>query len=144
MPLLVPAMAGSPLLPSCSPPSPPAAHAAGLAATRTRARSRRCAAAGASSGAYVVDLDTGEQLYACAPTRARMPASVEKLYTTATALLRFGAGGTLDHRACSATALLDADGDIAGDLFLRGGGDPTFGARHGRARSPSSSAATAA
>ena len=53
------------------------------------------ARAGASSGAYVVDLGCGQELYASKPDVARMPASVEKLYTTAGALLRYGPRGPL-------------------------------------------------
>src|ERR1700748_3059875 len=71
--------------------------------------------AGAHRGAYVVDLTAG-----------RLPASVEKLYTTTTALQRFGASGTLT------TAVLgqgQMEGTTyVGTLYLRGGGDPTFGA----------------
>jgi D-alanyl-D-alanine carboxypeptidase/D-alanyl-D-alanine-endopeptidase (penicillin-binding protein 4) len=55
---------------------------------------REMARAGAYSGAYVVDMDTGRTLYATRADVARMPASVEKLYTSATALLRYGAQGT--------------------------------------------------
>ena len=38
----------------------------------------------------------GEELYAAKADVARMPASVKKLYTTAGALLRYGADGRLD------------------------------------------------
>jgi D-alanyl-D-alanine carboxypeptidase/D-alanyl-D-alanine-endopeptidase (penicillin-binding protein 4) len=55
-----------------------------------------------------------------------MPASVEKLYTTASALLRFGPEATLSTGVLS-TAQVGADGVLPGDLYLRGGGDPTFG-----------------
>ena len=48
------------------------------------------AAGGPYSGAYVVDLGTGQELYAARPDVARMPASVEKLYTSASALLLYG------------------------------------------------------
>ena len=50
-------------------------------------------AAGNYSGAYVEDLD--HRADAVLPQRPRpgaCPASVEKLYTTSTALLEFGAG----------------------------------------------------
>ena len=44
------------------------------------------------------------------PTCRACPASVNKLYTTSTALLRYGAEGQLTHRRCSATALPDETG----------------------------------
>jgi serine-type D-Ala-D-Ala carboxypeptidase/endopeptidase (penicillin-binding protein 4) len=83
-------------------------------------------AAGAFSGAYVVDLTAGQVLFAAAPDAKRLPASVEELYTTSTVLLRFGPTATL------ATAVLGVGarsplGTWNGDLYLRGGGDPTFG-----------------
>ncbi len=56
--------------------------------------------AGRYSGAYVVDMDTGNALFSQAAGTARLPASVEKVYTTSTALLRFGANTRLvDRRA---------------------------------------------
>src|SRR5919197_272687 len=103
---------------------PAPARAASLATTQ-RVLARAMAHAGAYSGAYVVDVGTGEQIYASNADIARMPASVEKLYTSATALLRYGAAGRLTTTVL-APALPDADGDITGDLILRGGGDPTF------------------
>ena len=49
--------------------------------------------AGPSSSAYVVDLDSGTQIYSLRADTPRMPASVEKLYTSATTLRRLGASG---------------------------------------------------
>ncbi|HET6549723.1 MAG TPA: D-alanyl-D-alanine carboxypeptidase/D-alanyl-D-alanine-endopeptidase [Solirubrobacter sp.] len=103
----------------------PAADAAGLAGTK-RALARQMARAGGSSGAYVVDVDTGQVLYSKRSGVGRMPASVEKLYTSSTALLLYGAEGRLTTEVL-ASALPDEQGTIAGDLVLRGGGDPTFG-----------------
>ncbi|HXD65819.1 MAG TPA: D-alanyl-D-alanine carboxypeptidase/D-alanyl-D-alanine-endopeptidase, partial [Solirubrobacteraceae bacterium] len=81
--------------------------------------------AGRFSGVDVVDLTANRTLYAKNAGAGRLPASVEKLYTTTTALQRFGSGATL------ATSLLgngtQADGTFTGTLYLRGGGDPTFG-----------------
>jgi serine-type D-Ala-D-Ala carboxypeptidase/endopeptidase (penicillin-binding protein 4) len=79
-----------------------------------------------ASSAYVRDLDSGRQLFALRASSARVPASVEKLYTTATALLRLGPRATLDTRAVSA-AEVDAGGVLRGNLVLVGGGDPFFG-----------------
>ena len=72
----------------------PAAQAAGPAAT-ARALDREMQRAGAYSGAYVVDLDTGQELYARSPDVARIPASVNKLYTTAAAIRAYGRLGQL-------------------------------------------------
>jgi serine-type D-Ala-D-Ala carboxypeptidase/endopeptidase (penicillin-binding protein 4) len=78
------------------------------------------------AGAYVRDLDTGTALYAHQEDVARPPASVEKLYTTSTALLRFGPQTTF-HTQVVATGALDSLGVWRGDLYLRGAGDPTLG-----------------
>src|SRR3954447_7116770 len=102
----------------------PAAQAAGPVATRA-VLAREMRRAGTFSGADVVDLDSGAVLYARKATTPRMPASIEKLYTSATALLRYGAAGRLTTTVL-ASALPGADGTIEGDLALRGGGDPTF------------------
>ncbi|HEV2859001.1 MAG TPA: D-alanyl-D-alanine carboxypeptidase, partial [Solirubrobacterales bacterium] len=49
---------------------------------------------GPASGAYVRDLASGEELFALRENAARIPASVEKLYTTASAMLRLGPSAT--------------------------------------------------
>jgi D-alanyl-D-alanine carboxypeptidase/D-alanyl-D-alanine-endopeptidase (penicillin-binding protein 4) len=88
--------------------------------------SRELARAGGVSGGYVLDTTTGRVLASVRADTPRIPASVQKLYTTATALLRFGADGTLDTRVLGTGTLTD-DGTWRGDLYLRGSGDPTFG-----------------
>ena len=103
----------------------PAARAADLEGTQ-RALEREMRGAGGGAGAYVVDLHSGTVLYADDADVPRVPASVEKLYTTAAALLRFGPDGTLATTALAA-GLPDETGLLDGDLYLRGGGDPTFG-----------------
>jgi D-alanyl-D-alanine carboxypeptidase/D-alanyl-D-alanine-endopeptidase (penicillin-binding protein 4) len=82
--------------------------------------------AGGQTGAYVLDLKTGRSLFASAASAGRLPASVEKLYTTTTALLRFGASGRLITRVLGVGSLR-AGGAWHGTLFLKGGGDPTLG-----------------
>ena len=64
----------------------------------------------------------------CSPARRspRIPASIAKLYTTATALLRLGPQTTLATARVS-DAEVDAAGVLRGDLVLVGGGDPFFG-----------------
>ena len=105
----------------------PAAQAAGPAETK-RILAREMARAGASSGAHVVDLGTGRALYSEDASVPRVPASVEKLYTTAAALQRFGPQGTLETEVLGATGV-DPRGVLAGDLYLRGNGDPSFDAK---------------
>ena len=79
-----------------------------------------------ASGAFVVDAATGKTLYALRQGDRRMPASVEKLWTTSTALTRLGPNFRLKTRVL-ARADLGVDGVLQGDLFLKGGGDPTLG-----------------
>ncbi|HXO08733.1 MAG TPA: D-alanyl-D-alanine carboxypeptidase, partial [Solirubrobacteraceae bacterium] len=82
-------------------------------------------AVGRFSGAYVVDLTNGHVLYSKNARIARLPASVEKLYTTSAALSEFGPDATL---TTSVLGLGQARaGTYTGTLYLRGGGDPTFG-----------------
>jgi D-alanyl-D-alanine carboxypeptidase/D-alanyl-D-alanine-endopeptidase (penicillin-binding protein 4) len=81
---------------------------------------------GGHSGAYVVDVDNGEVLFDDDGPTSRNPASVEKLYTLTTALARFGLDGTL-QTSIYADGELEPGGLFVGNLYLRGGGDPTFG-----------------
>jgi serine-type D-Ala-D-Ala carboxypeptidase/endopeptidase (penicillin-binding protein 4) len=104
-------------------PSPAAAQPLQSLQNAMRAGLR---SAGAATGAYVVDLTTGQTLYSARSGTGRLPASVEKLYTTSTALARFGANATL-KTAVRATGSLDANGIWHGILYLKGAGDPTFG-----------------
>jgi serine-type D-Ala-D-Ala carboxypeptidase/endopeptidase (penicillin-binding protein 4) len=96
------------------------------AAPLDRLVSGQLARAGGVSGGYVLDTTTGRTLAAVRADAARSPASVEKLYTTATALLRYGPDATLPTSVLGVGTLDDA-GTWHGDLYLRGGGDPTFG-----------------
>ena len=102
----------------------PAAQAGGPAAT-VRMLDRQMDRVSSASGAYVVDLDSGAVLYARSPDVPRIPASVNKLYTTAAALLLYGAEGQLDTEVLGDTQI-DEDGVVDGNLYLRGGGDPSF------------------
>lgn len=108
--------------------APAAAVAAGRAETRAEL-ARQMRAAGAGSGALVTDLDAGAELYSSRPDTRRVPASVEKLYTTTAALMRLGPDARLVTEAL-ATGPIDADGVLQGDLVLRGAGDPSFGTTH--------------
>jgi serine-type D-Ala-D-Ala carboxypeptidase/endopeptidase (penicillin-binding protein 4) len=81
---------------------------------------------GRQTGAIVVDLTTGQTLFSQAPNTGRLPASVEKLYTTSTAMLRLGPNATFTTSILGVGSK-DPGGVWDGTLYLRGGGDPTFG-----------------
>jgi D-alanyl-D-alanine carboxypeptidase/D-alanyl-D-alanine-endopeptidase (penicillin-binding protein 4) len=102
---------------------PAAAHAAGLSATKKVLRTQM--APEPAAGAYVIDLATGRQLYARHPDVPRTPASVNKLFTTSTALRRFGPRARLKTDVLTAVTP-DEQGVVRCNLFLRGGGDPSF------------------
>ena len=90
---------------------------------------REMGLAGPSSGALVRDLESGATLYERRADGRRVPASVEKLFTTSTVLLRIGSKGTLDTRVLTA-GTLGPDGVLRGDVHLVGGGDPTLAGGH--------------
>src|SRR4051794_34421553 len=71
----------------------------------------------ASTGAVAVDLATGETLYAHNVTLPLLPASNEKLTVTYAALTALGPAFRIET---------DVLQDDAGDLILRGYGDPTL------------------
>lgn len=88
--------------------------------------SHELAIAGSSSGAYVYDLTSAAPLFSERADGARPPASVEKLFTATTALELMSPNATLSTTVL-ATGHLGANGRWEGSLYLRGGGDPTFG-----------------
>jgi len=112
-----------PVLAALLPAAPAAAADAGLQARLDRALT----AAGGASGALVVDLASGEVVAARRADVSRVPASIEKLYTTASALLALGPDATLSTEVLGEREP-DPLGTLRGDLYLRGGGDPTLGA----------------
>jgi len=101
--------------------------------------SRQMRLAGSASGAYVMNLTEGTKEFAWRGGTQRILASNTKLFTTAAALARFGTEGTLGTEVLG-DGELGEDGIYDGDLFLRGGGDPTFGSRRFVSRSYGSGA----
>ncbi len=81
--------------------------------------------AGRGASADVVDLTTGQTLFSERADTPRLPASVEKLYTTSTALLRFGSDATLSTGVYGTGSL--QGNTWVGTIYLRGGGDPSLG-----------------
>jgi serine-type D-Ala-D-Ala carboxypeptidase/endopeptidase (penicillin-binding protein 4) len=82
--------------------------------------------AGSQSGAYVVNLSSGKKAFAWRAGTPRILASNTKLFTSSAALARFGTDGTLGTEVLGDGKLED-EGVWRGNLYLRGGGDPTFG-----------------
>jgi D-alanyl-D-alanine carboxypeptidase/D-alanyl-D-alanine-endopeptidase (penicillin-binding protein 4) len=79
-------------------------------------------------GIQIVDLATGKTLYERNSEHYFVPASNAKLFSTALALTRLGPDFTFQTRVLAAGPP-DAQGRIAGDLRLAGGGDPNLSAR---------------
>ncbi len=94
------------------------------------ARLARCArlfaAEGHRVGALVYDLTGRQQLFALREGVGRPPASVEKLYTSL-ALLRMLGPDARMRTTVLGTGHLGRRGVWHGNLYLRGGGDPTYG-----------------
>jgi D-alanyl-D-alanine carboxypeptidase/D-alanyl-D-alanine-endopeptidase (penicillin-binding protein 4) len=81
---------------------------------------------GGGASAMVIDLNTQQVLFALRPDASRPPASLEKLYTSVAVIKRLGPWATLLTRVLG-SGVLTAHGTWRGNLYLRGGGDPTFG-----------------
>jgi D-alanyl-D-alanine carboxypeptidase/D-alanyl-D-alanine-endopeptidase (penicillin-binding protein 4) len=96
--------------------------------TLSRALTAHVRAAGGTSGAWVVDSTTGEDLFAYNAEWPRTPASVEKLFTTATALERLGEDTKLETEILSA-GTVDEEGVLDGNIYIKGAGDPSFTSR---------------
>jgi D-alanyl-D-alanine carboxypeptidase/D-alanyl-D-alanine-endopeptidase (penicillin-binding protein 4) len=82
-------------------------------------------------GVDVRSLTTGEQMYARDAERLMMPASNMKIFTLAAAADLLG----WEYRFTTTleTSAPIENGVLKGDLFVRGGGDPTINTRDGRA-----------
>lgn len=78
-------------------------------------------------GVHVVDLEGGETVYAWNADEARVIASNTKLFTTAAALDGLGPGYFFETRLLARGRV--ADGVLAGDLGVVGGGDPSISGR---------------
>ena len=105
----------------------------------------RFTAAGGAGSAIAVDLTTGKLIWQHLPDRERIPASVNKLFTTAAFLLALGPNSRISTRAMAAPQATpaglgdggsgpvsqpdqtDPAGNLIGNLYLRGGGDPSLG-----------------
>lgn len=95
------------------------------ASTLQQALSRQAARLGPASGSWVADLDTGRTLWTRQAGRLLVPASNQKLYTTATALLTLGPTARRVTTVVGDGSAATGDGTVAPrDLYLVGAGDP--------------------
>ncbi len=74
---------------------------------------------------HVVNVRTGEEVYARGADQALLPASTMKVITTAAALRTLGPAYTFETDLLY-TGDIAGDGTLDGDLYVRGGGDPTL------------------
>jgi D-alanyl-D-alanine carboxypeptidase/D-alanyl-D-alanine-endopeptidase (penicillin-binding protein 4) len=79
-------------------------------------------------GAIIVSLTRGDTLFSHHPDSMVQPASTMKMYTSAVALDRFGPDYTFRTPVLRDGAV-GADGTLAGNLYLRGVGDPSMSSR---------------
>lgn len=130
-------------------PESAAGSSASLSRARLRSELRRLIrAAGSGAGAWVYDTRAKRTLFARHASRRRVLASNTKLFTTAAALDRLGAGERLKTRVWATGPAADEadppapgeppaeepppvpeDGVVEGSLYLVGDGDPALGSR---------------
>ena len=89
-------------------------------------RARLVAGGGRASGLYVLDGTSGTPVCSRGAQRRRPLASNTKLFTTSTALVRFGPRFRISTGLLT-DGTLDASGVLHGSLYLRGAGDPALG-----------------
>ncbi len=89
-------------------------------------RQRLVAGGGTASGLFVVDADSGKAVCARAAKRPRSLASNTKLFTTSTALSRFGPEYKIATQLLT-DGKIGFDGILRGSLYLQGAGDPALG-----------------
>lgn len=108
----------------CAPAGAAAQTPADRALQRTLTKNMR--AAGPASGAYVLNTADRATVFSWKADTPRVLASNTKLFTAAAALKAHGPGDTLRTVVLGSGSKSDS-GVWSGDLYLRGGGDPTFG-----------------
>ena len=84
-------------------------------------------------GVLVVSVTRGDTLYSEQPDLLLKPASTMKLMTTAVALEKFGPEHTFETRVLTDRG---ANNGEVGNLYLKGGGDPTLSLRFWQGESP--------
>ncbi|MFT3691883.1 MAG: D-alanyl-D-alanine carboxypeptidase/D-alanyl-D-alanine-endopeptidase [Kofleriaceae bacterium] len=106
-------------------PADPRARGAWLTEHLTQALTAHAPLAKAKIGISVWDVHTNTELFAHEPDKGMNLASNTKLLTSTAALAQLGSGFRW-RTAVYADAIDDKTGKIAGDLYLRGRGDPVL------------------
>ena len=116
---------------SCAQVAHDAANSAATTKARVEAALARMLAtdglANARIGVEVKDLATGERIVAHDADKGFMTASNMKLVSTAVALSTLSPSFRWRTRVVASSSTIAADGTLAGDVFLVGGGDPSLG-----------------
>jgi D-alanyl-D-alanine carboxypeptidase/D-alanyl-D-alanine-endopeptidase (penicillin-binding protein 4) len=102
------------------------AGASGAGNSCQQMRERLVYGGGSASGLFVIDAESGRPVCARAAKTPRSLASNTKLFTTSTALSRFGAEYRIVTKLLT-DGSLDENGVLHGSLYLEGGGDPALG-----------------
>ncbi|MBV8431025.1 MAG: D-alanyl-D-alanine carboxypeptidase [Solirubrobacterales bacterium] len=113
-------------IPAPAPTPPPAPKPTPAQARLAASLESALRAAGPASGVAVYDITARRWLFSLRGEVPRPPASVEKLYTSLAALIQLGPDAEFQTTVLG-TGHLDRRGVWLGNLYLRGGGDPTFG-----------------
>ncbi len=82
----------------------------------------------ASIGFYAIELETGKVIAEYNPDMSLIPASILKLVTTATALEVLGENFRF-KTTIQYNGEIDSTGTLNGNIFIKGGGDPTLGSK---------------
>lgn len=83
----------------------------------------------ASFGFYAVKTATGEVVSAFDEDRALIPASIQKVITTSTALEKLGATSRF-YTTIQYDGEIDTNGVLHGNIYIKGGGDPALGSSY--------------
>jgi len=102
------------------------AAASGAGNSCQQMRERLVYGGGAASGLLVIDAESGKPICARAATQQRSLASNTKLFTTSTALSRFGSEYRIVTKLLT-DGTIGLNGVLHGSLYLQGGGDPVLG-----------------
>jgi D-alanyl-D-alanine carboxypeptidase/D-alanyl-D-alanine-endopeptidase (penicillin-binding protein 4) len=86
---------------------------------------REMRAAGGGSGAWVHDGGAGRTVFKWNTAKRRIPASVQKLVTTAAIMDRLGTQARFATQVLARGEVIE--GELDGDLYVKGSGDPSFG-----------------